>query len=222
MIKIKICGIMTYDAALVAAGAGADMLGFNFYKQSPRYVEPAAALEICAALRRQLGEQTPALVGLFVNGGVGTISTTMDKVGLDFVQLSGDESVEMLRELRGIAYKAIRPRNLFEATDDTAYFAPAFPQNERIPSLLLDAYHPDLYGGTGETASHEVALEVKKRVPRLMLAGGLTPDNVIAAVGAVQPWGVDVASGVEVDGQKGVKDAAKIEAFVQAVRSVGV
>lgn len=192
------------------------MLGLNFFPKSPRYLAPEAARDLANALRAELGDKCPVLVGLFVNEVVGKISVTMEKVGLSFAQLSGDESVEVLRELRGIAYKSIRPRTLAEALVDAAYFA--VPTDERIPSLLLDAYHPQLYGGTGEQASAEVAIAVRESNPRMMLAGGLTPENVAARVAAIQPWAVDVASGVEGD-TPGRKDAAKVRAFVAAAKA---
>jgi phosphoribosylanthranilate isomerase len=217
MTKVKICGITSLVDALAAGNAGADMLGFNFYKRSPRYIEPEAAATLCSALRAELGANCPALVGVFVNEVVGRISITMGKVGFKFVQLSGDESGEMVRELKGTGYKAIRPRNKADALDDASYFLQYAPANEAIPSLLLDAYHPDLYGGTGEQASLEVAQAVKAVVPRLMLAGGLKPETIGDIVKQVQPWAVDVASGVEVEGQPGKKDAAKVKDFVQAV-----
>jgi len=220
MTIVKICGITRLEDALAAAEAGAHMLGFNFYKTSPRYITPQAAQPICDALRQALGTNCPVLVGLFVNEVVSNISRVMDKVGLNFVQLSGDESDSMLAELRGIAYKAIQPMNTAQALDDVSYFKPHFPTKERIPSILLDAYHPKLRGGTGEQASTEIALAVKEQVPRMMLAGGLTLENVGERVQAIQPWGVDVASGVEVDGQPGVKDHAKVEAFVRAVKNI--
>ncbi|MEM6283874.1 MAG: phosphoribosylanthranilate isomerase, partial [Chloroflexota bacterium] len=136
-----------------------------------------------------------------------------------FVQLSGDESDELLHELGGRGYKAIRPPNRALAIDDAQYYAKEFIDDERIPSLLLDAYHPKLYGGTGETANVEVALAVKANVPRMMLAGGLNPENVIDRIQSIRPWGVDVASGVEPEGQPGVKDPYKIEAFIEAAKS---
>lgn len=219
MTNVKICGITTLEDALAAAEAGADMLGLNFYKRSPRYIEPDAAATLCATLRAELGAGCPTLIGLFVNEVVGRISITMGKVGLKFVQLSGDESGEMVRELKGTGYKAIRPRSKAEALDDAGYFLQYASADERIPSLLLDAYHPDLYGGTGEQASIEVALAVKDTVPRLMLAGGLKPSNVGDIVRQVQPWAVDVASGVEIEGQPGKKDAAKMRDFVQAAKA---
>lgn len=217
---IKICGITTLEDALDAARAGADMLGFNFFKRSPRYISPDDAARLCNTLRAELGDATPILVGVFVNEIVGRISMTMEKVGLRYAQLSGDESVDMLKELRGISFKAIRPRNKVEALDDTAYFLPGASSDTHIPSLLLDANMPGQYGGTGQQASEEVALAVKASVPRLMLAGGLNPVNVAAVVRAVQPWGVDVASGVEGD-TPGRKDAHLVRQFIQAVREAG-
>jgi phosphoribosylanthranilate isomerase len=104
------------------------------------------------------------------------------------------------------------------ALDDVNYFSKHFPTDEHVPSILLDAYHPKLYGGTGEQASTEVAFAVKELVPRLMLAGGLTPDNVADRVAAIEPWGVDVASGVEAEA--GVKDIGKVKAFIQAAKGL--
>lgn len=218
-IQVKICGLTTYEDAWEAAKAGADLLGFNFYKKSPRFIKPEDAQPICDQLRAELGHDCPVLVGLFVNEVVGIISATTRKVGLNAAQLSGDESDNLLAELRGIGFKAIRPMNQAQALDDTGYFSPYFPTNERLPSLLLDAYHPQLYGGTGEQASTEVALAVKAQVPRLMLAGGLTPENVAERVKAIQPWGVDVASGVEISDQPGKKDSGKMRAFVEAAKN---
>ncbi|MCA9911416.1 MAG: phosphoribosylanthranilate isomerase, partial [Anaerolineae bacterium] len=169
-------------------------------------------------LRDELGANCPLLIGLFVNEVVGRISITMEHVGFKMAQLSGDESVEMLKEMHGAGYKGIRPRNLQEALDDVTYFAPGETTDERYPTLLLDAYHPDLYGGTGQQASIDVAKAVKDKTPRLMLAGGLKPDNVAEVVKAVQPWAVDVASGVEIDGQPGKKDLDKVKTFIQAAK----
>jgi phosphoribosylanthranilate isomerase len=218
MVKVKICGLTSYEDALNVAYAGADMLGFNFYKKSPRYIAPDVAQPICDGLRAELGESCPLLIGLFVNEVVGVISATMNKVGLNFVQLSGDESDDLLKELRGLGYKAIRPMNEAQALDDTNYYSAQFPHDERSPSLLLDAYHPKLYGGTGEQASTQVALAVKAQVPRLMLAGGLTPENVAERVQAIQPWGVDVASGVEIS--EGVKDIDRVRVFIEAAKGL--
>ncbi len=216
MTLVKICGITTLEDALFAAEAGAHMLGLNFFKKSPRYIAPTDARALALALRSKLGAHAPLLIGVFVNEVVGRISVTMEEVGLNFAQLSGDESVEMLRELRGIGFKAIRPRSQSEAVMDVEYYGAA-QTDPRIPSLLLDAHHAVLYGGTGERADIEIALALKEKTARLMLAGGLTPENVGDAVKSARPWGVDVASGVE--NEAGKKDAEKVRAFIDAVEA---
>jgi len=215
--QVKICGITTYEDALASVEHGADMLGLNFYRKSPRYLEPDAALALCDRLRDELGADCPVLIGVFANEAVGTISVITNKVGLDAAQLSGDESLDMLRELRGVGFKAIRPPNKVLALDDAMYYGSAMPTREHIPELLLDAHHPKLYGGTGEQASDEIAIAVREQVSRLMLAGGLKPENVGQRVQAVQPWGVDVASGVE-DDQPGIKNVDKVRDFIQAAK----
>lgn len=217
--RVKICGITQYEDAVTAAELGADMIGWNFYKPSPRYIEPEMARMFCDQLRIDLGTHCPVMVGVFVNLPVSEISRIIEVAGLDFAQLSGDESDEMLHELRGVGYKAIRPPNEFLAIDDATYYSKEIITDERIPSLLLDAYHPKLYGGTGEQASIEVALKVKSMVPRLMLAGGLTPENIASRVRAIQPWGVDVASGVEYEGYPGIKDPDKVHVFIEAAKT---
>ncbi len=211
----KICGITTYEDALAATKAGADMLGLNFYPPSPRYVTPAQAREIVDTLRGVFGKKHPLLVGVFVNEPVDSIRRTIDLVRLDLAQLSGDEPAEALAALDGRAVKAIRPVNRSEALRFAEQYLPAAPTDERLPALLLDAYHPDLYGGTGASASIEVARTINALTPRLMLAGGLTPDNVAERVAAIRPWGVDAASGVE-SPCKGRKDSSKVRAFIQA------
>ena len=218
MTTTKICGITRLEDARYAAECGADLLGLNFYRSSPRYIDPASAAVLCDRLRQELGAKTPLLVGVFVNEVVGNISAILGQVGLDAAQLSGDESDVMLKELRSMGFKAIQPMNKMMALDDVKYYQPHFPADERLPSLVLDAYHPSLRGGTGEQTSEDVALAVKAAVPRLMLAGGLNPDNVAERVATIAPWGVDVASGVE-SGTPGVKDHGKIKALIDAVLS---
>jgi phosphoribosylanthranilate isomerase len=220
-VAIKICGVRTFPDALLAAQAGADMLGVNFYQPSPRYINPADARALCDSLRADLGADCPLLIGVFVNETPERITAIAETVGLDYAQLSGDEPPETIAALKGMALKALRPRDVEEAIMQVGQALPCAPDDERAPSVLLDAYHPKLYGGTGEQTSLEIALAVKERVPRLMLAGGLNPDNVAGRVEAIRPWGVDVAGGVEVPGQPGQKDHARIRLFVEAVRSVG-
>ena len=216
MTKVKICGITTLEDAVFCAEHGADLIGFNFYKRSPRHIDIDLATEICDSLRAQFAETCPRLVGIFVNELVSNISIITNKVGLDGAQLSGDESDSMLKELRGIAYKGVQPMTAKQAEDDVAYYAKHFTERVYLPTLLLDAYHPSLAGGTGLSVSADIIHAIADKVPRLMLAGGYTPENVAERVKAYRPWGVDVASGVETDGKK---DQAKIKAFIEAAKS---
>lgn len=214
MTIVKICGITTLEDGLIAAGAGADMLGFNFYRPSPRYITPADCHPLSAALRQELGPRCPLLVGVFVDEPA--VAAIMDQAGLDAAQLCGAETPDQIASLAGRAFKALRPQNRNEAWTQAAVFGATSPQDDRLPSVLVDAYHRDLYGGTGEQASAAVAAAVQEQVPRLMLAGGLTPDNVGDRILAIRPWGVDVASGVE-GATKGRKDESCIRAFMAAV-----
>lgn len=217
MTRVKICGVTTLDDALRCAEAGADLLGLNFYPPSPRYLPPERARLIAAGLRAALGTACPTLVGVFVNAEAAAIARILDEVGLDAAQLSGDEPPQTLAALDGRAFKALRPRDAAAALDAARLFAAHAPRDERLPALLVDAYHPQLYGGTGETAGQDVARAALGAASRVMLAGGLTPDNVAGRVRALRPWGVDVASGVE--RAPGVKDAALVRAFIAAVKS---
>ena len=219
MTKVKICGLLDFDNALMAAEAGADLLGLNFFADSPRCIAPEAARQLASDLRARLGHRCPVLVGVFVNAGPEELRAIVDAVGLDYAQLSGDEPVDDLLSLPGQAFKAIRPPDIQSAREDARRFAAAGPTDLSAPSLLLDAFNPRLYGGTGETASVDVALAAGQEAPRLMLAGGLTPDNVAERVAALRPWGVDVASGVEA-GDPGWKDERMVRDFIAAVRSV--
>ncbi len=219
--RVKICGVTTAGDALAAARAGADMLGLNFYPPSPRYLTPKHAQEIASRLRSELGERTPALIGVFVNEAASRIADICEEIGLDAAQLSGDEAPEVLRvpALRHTpAFKSLRPRNADAAQAEARLYDLANPASERLPSLLLDAWHPDLYGGSGELTPDDVARAVQAEVPKLMLAGGLNPDNVADRVCSLRPWGVDVASGVE--SAPGVKDARMVRAFVAAAKGL--
>lgn len=218
MTKVKICGIRSAENALMVARAGAQLIGLNFYPKTPRYVEPERACEIASALRAAFGDGCPLLVGVFVNASADEVRKIAELVGLDLAQLSGDETAETVRDLDGLAFKAIRPVNESDALMSVEQFTDTFPANPCAPSLLLDAFNPKLYGGTGETANIKVALAVKAAAPRLMLAGGLTPENVGERVRRIKPWAVDVASGVE-DGTPGIKDEFKVRRFIEAVRT---
>ncbi len=185
------------------------MLGFNFYPKSPRYIEK----DMCAAITSVLKKEYPQikLVGVFVNSAVDEIKDILQTCSLDLAQLHGDETLEMLNELRGKAFKVFRGVTDWE-TDKRMVtdFAPAF---------LIDAQVKDVYGGSGVQADWNAASKLAKQY-NFLLAGGLTPENVGGAVSRVKPWGVDVASGVEAS--LGVKDEAKMIAFVKKAKSLEI
>jgi len=209
MTQIKICGIRTLDDGLAAVAAGATALGFNFYPPSPRYIEPLRCAHLVAQLRELAAGVT--LVGVFVNADLAEVRRVLTLCGLDQAQLSGDEPPEHIAALGGRAFKAIRPIELSAARQAAASYARRAP-----PALLIDAAAGGKFGGSGQTANWEIAAALARRMP-VLLAGGLTPDNVAEAIAAVQPWGVDVASGVE--SAPGSKDPARMQAFVHAVRT---
>ncbi len=202
MTKIKICGIKTVKDALAAMEAGADLIGFNFYLKSPRYIDVGICRDIMSVMRKH-GHVT--YVGVFVNASVEEIYATIETCGLSLAQLHGDETPEMLNALKGKAFKAFRG-----IPSDIA----GYERND-APAFLVDAAVKGVYGGSGVTADWSAAAELAHKYP-LLLAGGLTPENVADAVGRVKPWGVDVASGVE--SEPGKKDANKMKTFVNAVR----
>lgn len=220
MTKVKICGLRGVENALMVGRAGADLIGLNFYPPSPRSIEAAAGREIAQALHDEFGAERPTLVGVFVNASADAVRRIVEEVGLDYAQLSGDEEPEALRRLAGLAFKAIRPIDEADALRHLASFARLSPKSADAPSILLDAFNPKLYGGTGEMASLQLSRLVKEATPRLMLAGGLNPENVGDRVRALRPWGVDVASGAEA-GEAGVKDINRVRAFIAAARAAG-
>lgn len=224
MTKIKICGIKTLKDALAAIDAGADYLGFNFYSKSVRFIEKETCAEITSVLKRK--HPQIKLVGVFVNSTVDEVNNILETCSLDLAQLHGDETPEMLNALNEKAFKAIRLSSPESAETSIYPFLISVTKSVSIresvtesvgnPALLVDAAVKGIYGGSGVTADWSAAAELAKRYP-LLLAGGLTPENVADAVRQVNPWGVDVASGVE--SAAGEKDAAKMSAFVKAVRT---
>ncbi len=210
---IKICGLTNLEDARVAVAAGADLLGFIFYAKSPRYVTPERVAEIVHVLRSE-GMAAPRVVGVFVNATVAEIQTIVAQVGLDFVQLHGNETADWFGPLAGKAFKAIRPADATAAHAQSASFVPL--GCSAGPTLLIDAYDPHAYGGTGKQADWHVVAALAQQHPRLLLSGGLTPENVAAAIDLVHPWGVDLSSGVEAE--PGRKDHAKVQQFVREVR----
>lgn len=209
-LRVKICGITRLEDALVAVEAGADMLGFNFYVGSARYIEPEKAAGIICALPAET-----LSVGLFVNASLDDVQAVMQRCGLHYAQIHGDEPPEFLAALAPKAYKGVQPRSQDEADTMQARYGPVGSTDTSAPALLMDAYDPQRYGGTGRVGDWQIAARVAARC-RLMLAGGLTAENVAQAVHQVRPWGVDVASGVEV--APGIKDASRMRAFVRAAK----
>jgi len=207
--KVKICGITTLEDALAAVEAGADLLGFNFYPKSPRCL----TLEACAHITGELRRRSCAalLVGVFVNSTPEMVALALEKCALDLAQLSGDETPAEVQAIGERAFKALRPYNAEQLRQALA----SYPTRHISPSVLIDACRPGEYGGTGQRADWDLAAGFASQLP-LLLAGGLNPGNVAEAVHRVNPWGVDVASGVEF--APGRKDAGKMAAFIQAAR----
>ncbi len=200
--RIKICGIREEAHARVACDAGTDAIGFNFYRPSPRYVEPKVAAKIIATLPPFV-----TAVGLFVNEPEASVAEILREVPLELLQFQGDEPPEFCAKFGRPYVRAVR----MEEGTDLIEYARRF---SRAKALLLDAHVPGEVGGTGRTFDWA-------RVPRnlpipIILSGGLTPDNVGRAVREVRPWAVDVSSGVEKS--RGVKDPAKIVEFIRSVR----
>jgi phosphoribosylanthranilate isomerase len=211
MTIVKICGLRTLEHALAAAEAGADLIGFMF-APSRRQVEPQLAAAIGRAVRAAAasGGRPTRLVGVFVNEAPEHMLAIADLCGLDALQLSGDEPSSIQDQLPDrMLIKAVR---LNGAAHELAWLHSA--ASPRI-QYLVDAHVPGSYGGAGVLANWEGAAELA-REQEVLLAGGLTPDNVDAAIRRVRPWGVDVSSGVETDGSK---DVAKIRAFVAAAQA---
>jgi phosphoribosylanthranilate isomerase len=209
--RIKICGIRDKAPALAAVEAGADFIGLVF-ASSPRQVSPAQAREIAGAVKKS--SDATKVVGVFVNAPSSQINELADFCALDWVQLSGDESWEYCHEVARPVIKAIR----IDQQSPEEFYAELSAGNKLLPAqgfiTLLDSRVEGQYGGTGESFNWNLAQEVAKRFP-IIVAGGLDPKNVARLIEIVAPWGVDVSSGVETGG---VKDIAKIKAFIEAVR----
>jgi phosphoribosylanthranilate isomerase len=202
MVRIKICGITNLEDALLAAELGADALGFIFYAKSPRKVAPEAAREIIAQLPPFV-----AAVGVFVDEAAAVVQELAAKVGLDWVQLHGQESPEYCRSLGRKVIKGFRIKDEDSLRRLAGYQGAA-------QALLLDTYKKGQVGGTGTVFDWQLAREAKQ-YGRIILAGGLNPDNVAQAITIVQPAAVDAASGTEA--VPGRKDPAKLRAFFKAV-----
>ena len=206
-IKIKICGITNVEDALAAVAAGADALGFNFCRESPRFVKSDVVKRIVA--------QLPPFVlpvGVFVNEDVKIVRDWMDDCGLAIAQLHGDEAAAYCDLLGRPVLKAIRLKDRGSLLSLAEYKG-----RSRVRGFVLDAFSTASYGGTGQMTDWDLAAEAAKAAP-ILLAGGLTPENVAEAVQKVMPYGVDVSSGVE--SRPGKKDHAKIRSFINAAKLV--
>ena len=203
MVKVKICGIRALAEAETALVHGADFLGFVFYPPSPRSLPVEAARELLAAIRAAVPRTDWAAVGVFVNEPASQVNAVAEACGLDYVQLHGTESAAYCRAMRRPAIKALRLGEL-DRSPVAADFGAA--------RLLVDSAVPGLWGGTGQRFDWAGA---RPHVAEAFVAGGLTPDNVGEALAVLQPWGLDVSSGVEREGRK---DLALIRAFCENVR----
>ena len=202
MTRIKICGITNIDDALMAIDAGADALGFNFVPDTPRYLKDTKA---AAKIIEQLPPFITA-VGLFVNAAPELIQSIADKCQLDMLQLHGDESPQFCQGFNRRVIKAVRVKDESSCSHLSDY---------RVSGYLLDTYVKGELGGTGVAFDWRLAVKAKQ-YGRIVLAGGLNPDNVGSAVQQVRPYGVDVSSRVEAS--PGRKDPVKVRAFIQNVR----
>lgn len=202
MTLVKVCGITNLDDALAAVDAGADALGFNFYARSPRYISPANAREIINHLPSSILK-----VGVFVNEELQSLLTIASEANLTAVQLHGDESPEYCSDLAATyVIKAFGARDNLDLS------------NYKVDAIMLDTKDEFLRGGTGRVFDWSIAQRAS--IPKLFLAGGLSPENVAKAIATVKPYAVDACSSLEET--PGKKNHARMRAFVSAVRSVAL
>lgn len=211
-VRVKVCGLTVPAEARAAAEAGADWIGLNFHPPSPRFVDRDRAAAVLAAL-----PATVQAVGLFVNRPPSEVIAVAERLGLGIVQLHGDEPPEDLAALGPslIVVRAFRLGDAAALGRMAAYLARAAALGRPPDAVLVDGYVAGVPGGTGRAIAADL-LDQLPPLPRLILAGGLTPENVAERVARVRPWMVDVAGGVE--SAPGRKDPARVAAFVRAVR----
>ena len=205
MTLVKICGITNLEDALAAVAAGADALGFNFYKPSPRYITPQEA----RAIIEQLPESV-LTVGVFVNEELKDVRKIAKEAGLRALQLHGDETPEYCRELDD--YYLIKTFAVSDTFDIQA------TQGYKVEAVMLDTKHNKLRGGTGQVFDWSVAQRASETIPKLFLAGGLSPENVENAVKIVRPFAVDACSALE--DRPGKKNHERMRVFINTVRGV--
>ena len=219
MFRIKICGLTRREDVASAIRAGADALGFNFYPESPRYIEPAKAAELITQARQTAASwNLPKVtcVGVFVNASTSSMNKIAHQVGLDALQLHGDDVVERLDELpHHDCLAVLRIRALDDPKIESLAAAVRRPH---VKGVLVDAYSPDAYGGTGHQVAWEWIPVLSRHWASLptILAGGLKPENVASAIRMAKPFGIDVASGVE--STPGIKAESLIRELVNAAQ----
>lgn len=223
MTVVKICGMRELSHMIAAAEAGADMLGLNFLPRVRRYIEPDAAKELANSFREE-GHTLP-IVGLFADQPVEEVNEVAARVGLDMVQLCGDEPIGYWSKVTVPILKVVHVPSVPKDGDtsrndivkDVHFRLQEIDKSGHI--AVLDRQSDKQPGGLGETFDWSIAREMADRGHRFLLAGGLTPENVGEAIDSTQPYGVDVSSGVETDGAKNI---AKIQAFIAAARATDV
>ncbi len=212
--KVKICGLSEEEHILAAGEAGADFVGMVF-APSKRQVTPEKAAAMVKAIRKM--ERTPAVVGVFVNTPAFEVNRIAAECDLDLVQLSGDEEWQYCLEIDKPVIKVIHISDTDSVDSVVAKIEEGFNTLQgRDVMYLLDTKSENAYGGTGQSFSRQIAAGVARRIP-VIIAGGLDPENIAGVVDEVHPWGVDVSSGVETDGEKDIK---KIREFISEVKAV--
>jgi phosphoribosylanthranilate isomerase len=206
MTKVKICGITNLEDAQLSVKFGADALGFNFYKKSPRFIEAEKVREIVEKLPRKVLK-----VGVFVNESLENVAKIAETAKLDAIQLHGEETPEFCRQVKEKTNLEII--KAFRVSPD---FTPEDVLKYDVDAILLDAYNPKEHGGTGETFDWEIAKKVQELFPKMYLAGGLKHENISRLIDRIKPFYIDVCSGIE--SEKGKKDKVKLINFLKLAK----
>ncbi len=218
MTIFKICGLRDVGSALVATESGASLLGFNFVEGVRRQLQPEKGAEVISQFRAACDGPMPSIVGLFANQPTKFVDSVAGQCGLDYAQLCGDEPPEFWDALSVPVIRQVKVRDDLERSESVAAVLREVESTASSGHLaLLDKHIAGRLGGTGSTFDWEVAREIAKDY-QVIVAGGLTPENVADAIRVSRPWGVDVSSGVETGG---IKDPSRIRAFADAVKSTG-
>lgn len=215
--RVKVCGVGTVEEARLAIELGADLIGLNFFSKSPRYIDPESAARLVAEVKPQGNDgRAPLWTGVFVNMPVHQAVELSDRVGLDLLQFHGDETPDDLASVgeRGVKAFRINDRLSVEAFDGWLDLG--------LWGFIIDSRHPTLYGGSGEgwnvASLNDPALVERLAGERVLIAGGLGPDNVNAAVTTARPWGIDLCSGIE--SSPGKKDPELMRRLFKEIRDV--